>query len=410
MTSVLYISYTGLLDPLGESQVLQYVKLLNRDHRMTLLTFEKPENLANREALLALEDKCRETGVKWHRRVWHKRPSLAATAWDVLWGSREATRIARAVNAKIVHCRSYVGSLIGLRVKRATGAKLIFDMRGFWADERADTGRWSRSGTPYRLVKKIERSLFLNADHVVSLTRSGVREFEQFDYLQDNQPQSSVIPTCTNLDLFQSDVVKEGPFTIGYVGSVGGWYLFDQVAEAVARLFARDPEARFLVINKGGHDTIRNDLTAAGVDLGRCEIRSCNYDEVGQQTARMHAGIFFILPAWSKRASCPTRMGEFLGSGVPCLANAGVGDVAEDLQSSGTGVVMPVTDDGADGGHDHDRVDMSGIDDALTQLLELTREPGMAAKCRKTAEELFSLEGGVTEYNRIYCELAGEAG
>ncbi len=402
MSSVLYISYTGLLDPLGESQVLQYLKHLSADHRITLLTFEKPSNLADADTLAAMEAKCRDAGIAWHRRVWHKRPSLAATTWDVFWGSREAIRLARASRAQIVHCRSYVGSLIGLNVKRATGARLIFDMRGFWADERADTGRWSRSGTAYRVVKKIERKLFLGADHVVSLTRAGVREFEQFDYLKDDPPASSVIPTCTNLDLFRASEKPNGPFTLGYVGSVGGWYLFDQVAEAVARLFEHDREARFLVINKGGHEMIRKDLSAAGVDLARCEIRACRYDEVGEQTARMSAGIFFILPAWSKRASCPTRMGEFLGSGVPCLANDGVGDVAEDLASTGTGVVMPVSPDG--------RVDLSEIDRALADLVALTEVPGMAEKCRAAAEERFSLEGGVAEYDRIYRKLAGAGG
>jgi len=402
MISALYISYTGLLDPLGESQVLQYLKHLSRNHRITLLTFEKPANLAERDALSSMEAKCREVGIEWHKRVWHKRPSLAATAWDVFWGSREAIRIARDVGAAIVHCRSYVGSLIGLNVKNATGAKLIFDMRGFWADERADTGRWDRSGIAYRTVKKIERRLFLNADHIVSLTRAGVCEFEQFDYLQANPPPSSVIPTCTNLDLFRVSEKGGRPFTIGYVGSVGGWYLFNQVAQAVARLFKRDETARFLVINKGGHDTIRTELEKAKVDLTRCEIRACNYDEVGEQTARMDAGIFFILPAWSKRASCPTRMGEFLGSGLPCLANSGVGDVAEDLASTGTGVVLPVADDGT--------VDMSEIEQALTDLVDLSQKPGIAAKCRETAEVLFSLENGVAEYDRIYRKLAGKPG
>jgi len=399
MISVLYISYTGLLDPLGESQVLQYLKFLGRSHRITLLTFEKPINLADPDAVSAMEVKCQEAGIEWHRRIWHQRPSLAATAWDVFWGSREATEIARNVNAQIVHCRSYVGSLIGLRVKRATKAKLIFDMRGFWADERADIGRWKRTGIAYRVVKKIEKSLFVQADHVVSLTRAGIREFEQFAYLRDNPPSSSVIPTCTNLDLFRDSKKKNGPFTIGYVGSVGGWYLFDQVAEAVARLFELDPEARFLVINKGGHATVREELTKANVDLSRCEIRECQYDQVGEQIGRMDAGIFFIRPVWSKRASCPTRMGEFLGSGVPCLANAGVGDVAEDLQNTGTGVVMPLGK--------ADDVDMTGIVQALEQLIRLTKQPDMAIRCRKAAEDLFSLTGGVAEYDRIYHHLDG---
>ena len=399
MTRVLYISYTGLLDPLGESQVLQYLRELSREHSITLLTFEKPDNLADGAALSAMKRKCSDAGIDWHTRTWHQRPALPATAWDIAWGSREAIRLARQCNAEVVHCRSYVGSLIGLNVKKATGAKLIFDMRGFWGDERVDAGRWSRDGLPYRMVKRLERTLFENADHVVSLTRKGVETFEAFDYLAGNPPPSSVIPTCTNLDLFQPAPKPAQPFTLGYVGSVGSWYLFDQVAEVVARLFQRDPDARFLVINKGGHDTVRAALEKAGVDLGRVEIRACGFDEVGGQVARMHAGVFFIMPAWSKRASCPTRMGEFLASGVPCLANGEVGDVAEDFASSGTGVVLPVTAEG--------RVELGDVDVAIDALLALAREDGIAARCRKAAEDLFSLQGGVAEYDRIYRRLSG---
>lgn len=402
MTSTLYVSYTGLLDPLGESQVLQYVRELARSHRMTLLTFEKAEALADATKVAAMEAKCAAAGVAWHRRTWHRTPTLPATAWDIFRGSKTAIALARQVSAKVVHCRSYVGSLIGLRVKRATGAKLVFDMRGFWADERADTGRWNRDGAVYKAVKRLEKTLFLEADHVVSLTRAGVREFAQFDYLAGRVPPNSVIPTCTNLDLFTPNGQKDEAFTLGYIGSVGGWYLFDQVAEAVARMQARDPEARFLAINKGGHDVIRAELVRAGADLDRCEIRACAYDEVGRQAARMHAGIFFILPAWSKRASCPTRMGEFLGSGIPCLANSGVGDVAEDFETSGTGVVRPIDSDL--------RVVMDDLDNALDRLRAMARDPAMAAKCRATAEQHFSLMGGVAEYDRIYRRLAGEEG
>ena len=32
--------------------------------------------------------------------------------------------------------------LMALPAKRMTGAKLLFDMRGFWADERVDGGLW----------------------------------------------------------------------------------------------------------------------------------------------------------------------------------------------------------------------------------------------------------------------------
>jgi DNA-binding LacI/PurR family transcriptional regulator len=73
--SVLYISYTGLMDPLGQSQVLQYVLALGRSrHRMTVLSFEKPHALADRDRVAAMRRSCEEAGVDWRPRVWHNRP------------------------------------------------------------------------------------------------------------------------------------------------------------------------------------------------------------------------------------------------------------------------------------------------------------------------------------------------
>jgi hypothetical protein len=39
--------------------------------------------------------------------------------------------------------------------------------------------------------------------------------------------------------------------------------------------------------------------------------------------------IFFILPAYSKKASSPTKMGEIMNLGIPIICNSGVGDVDE---------------------------------------------------------------------------------
>lgn len=397
--SVLYISYTGLLDPLGQSQVLQYVLGLAREHRMTLLTFEKPAVLQDTQRVAELAAQCRAAGVDWHHLRYHNKPNLPATLYDLANGIRKGVQLARRAGAEVVHCRSYIAGLMGLAVKRATGARYIFDMRGFWPDERVDGGIWRKASLQYRLFKGVERRLFLQADHVVSLTRAGVREFRQFDYLQAHQPPVSVIPTCTNLDLFAlpAPAAPGKGFTLGYVGSVGSWYMFDDVARAVRMVFDRRPDARFLVINKGGHDTIRSHLAAAGVDLARVEIKAVSYNQVGVEVGRMDAGIFFIKAVWSKRASCPTRMGEFLACGKPCLANAGVGDVEEDLQQTGTGVAISEFSEAT-------------LRSAVDHLLQLAAEEGIAARCRSAAEARFSLAGGVKAYAAIYAGLAQRPG
>ena len=37
--------------------------------------------------------------------------------------------------------------------------------------------------------------------------------------------------------------------------------------------------------------------------------------------------LFFIKPAYSKKASSPTKMGELMSMGIPFITNSGVGDI-----------------------------------------------------------------------------------
>ena len=54
---VLYISYNGMLDPLGQSQVLPYLRALaGRGVHFTLLSFERGEGAREGTDALAKED------------------------------------------------------------------------------------------------------------------------------------------------------------------------------------------------------------------------------------------------------------------------------------------------------------------------------------------------------------------
>src|SRR5438105_7499103 len=79
---VLFISYNGMLDPLGQSQVIPYLRELSRmGVRFTLLSFER--DVAWTAAGIArceeLKEHLNEHGIEWHRLRYHRRPSLPAT-------------------------------------------------------------------------------------------------------------------------------------------------------------------------------------------------------------------------------------------------------------------------------------------------------------------------------------------
>lgn len=397
MANILYISYTGLRQPLGQSQVLNYVTKLAEHHSITLLTFEKPSDLKDKAALKDLKQSCASAGVEWHYLTYHKKPRLIATAFDIATGVIQTLRSGSLHHADLIHARGYIAGTIALVLKRCCETRYVFDMRGFWPDERVDAGSWTKSSWIYRFMKQLEIWLLKEADHIISLTRSGKHELQRFYGVERNPSSISVIPTCTDLDLFtpRSRTRQErASFVLGYVGSVGSWYLFGEVANAVRTLFAMNANARFTILNRNRHPFIQDTLRRHRVDLSRVEIRSSRYIDVGAEIGKMDAGIFFIKPTFAKRASCPTRMGEFLACGKPCLANAGVGDVAADLRETGTGV--SVSD-----------FSNQSLTNALNELIGLTRQPGISRRCREAATSRFSLETGIRQLDEIYNQIGG---
>ena len=127
--------------------------------------------------------------------------------------------------------------------------------------------------------------------------------------------------------------------------------------------------------------------------MSSVEIISANYDEVPDLIKKMDATVFFLKPLFSKQASAPTKLGEFLASGVPCLTNNGVGDVSEIIQSNRVGVIIKDFSD-------------NSIINGVKGLIELTEQEDIIIKCRETALLKFSLEDGVGSYSKIYKSLS----
>lgn len=395
--TLLYLSYDGILEPLGQSQVLRYQERLARDHKIVLISFEKPHDWQQVDRRDALRNQIRKAGITWIPLRYHKRPSALATAFDIAQGVVVGSWAVIRHRVRIVHARSYVPSVIALALKKLFRLKYIFDMRGFWADERVDGGLWPVGGRLYKVAKWFERHFLLNADCVVSLTQAAVAEMQTFPYLQGRMPRFELITTCADLDLFRpGEMVPRSvdcPFTLGYVGSVGVWYLFDETLRCFQLLRERVPDARLRILNRGGHDYIRERMAALNIDPASVQVETADHVGVARAMQQMDAGVFFIKPLYSKTASAPTKLGEFLGCGVPCLGNSGVGDMASILQREQVGVAVS-------------RFDDSALRQAIGELLELTETPGIKQRCRAAAEQYFSLEQGVQSYDRIYRSLA----
>ena len=139
-------------------------------------------------------------------------------------------------------------------------------------------------------------------------------------------------------------------------------------------------------------DLIKEMGLLEGVDQANIEIRSVDPQEVPGEINRMDAGLSFIEPHYSKIASSPTKIGEYLACGVPVLANSGIGDVDSTIEQNGVGIVLRGLGD-------------REMERALEGLDGMIRDSAVEARCRETAERLFDLESGCQKYAALYGRL-----
>lgn len=403
---VLYLSYDGMCDPLGASQVLPYLTgLAARGHAINLISFEKPDRSEAERA--AVQGQCDEAGVAWHPLAYHKRPPILSAMYDLWRMESLAMRLERREPFDIVHCRSYLAALVGLRMKRRTGTRFLFDMRGFWADERVDGGLWNLRNPLFRLVfdyfKRREADFLREADHVVSLTEAGRRILLERRHGSQGTP-ITVIPCCVDFEAFAPVRAKDraaarkaldipSQATVAaYLGSFGSWYLVDDMLAVFRVQLETDPEARFLIVTREPAAEILAAAKARGVPSERVIVRAASRAEVPALMAAADYGLFFIKPAFSKKASSPTKMGELLALELPMITNGEVGDVAQIVDETGAGVVVTGFDEGA-------------YRSALDELSSL--KPDMA-KWRAGSKRWFDLATGIDRYDSIYRALAAD--
>jgi hypothetical protein len=196
MSRILFVTRDGLSDPLGQSQILPYLAGLSAfGHEITILSCEKPERMAaSAEEIRAV---CRRAGLTWHPIRFHSRPHALTAYLDLHLLTLAARRLNRRSAFDLVHARSYIGGLVGLDLKRRRGVPLLFDMRGFWPDEKVEGGSWPQSKALYRAIyrwwKRRERALIHESSQIVTLTRAARGQLETETRVS---PAVTVIPCC----------------------------------------------------------------------------------------------------------------------------------------------------------------------------------------------------------------------
>lgn len=400
---VLFISYNGMLDPLGQTQVIPYLReLAKRGVQFTLLSFEREaafegEGVRKREEL---KRQLREQGIEWHWLRYHQRPSVPATIYDVVAGIRKAKSLVRRNRIGMVHARSHIPATIALALKRSLGTKMIFDLRGLMAEEYVDAEHWRKDSVPYRITKAAERRIFAETDAVVTLTERIWPIISEWEGLRGRDVHHEVIPCCVDLSLFnfsdddrtkrRAELGLGDKFTIVYSGSLDGWYLTEKMAEFFAAFMRRRPEAHLVWLTNGSHDRVKELMKTRNVPLDRFSVLSVPARLVPSYLSAADAGLSFIKRCVSKLASSPTKNAEYLACGLPLIINAGIGDSDALIHDWKAGALLEEFND-----DEYARIG--------TLIETMAAQPGARESARAVAERVFDLQTvGVERYAALY--------
>ena len=400
---VLFISYNGMLDPLGQTQVLPYLRALaQRGVEFTLLSFERSRAFTPEGAQICeqLRRELETQGIEWHRLRYHQRPSVPATIYDVLAGIRKASVLVQRNRIEMVHARSHIPATIALALKRRFGIKMIFDLRGLMAEEYVDAEHWRKGSLAYRITKSTEQLILAQTDAIVTLTERIWPIIREWKGLQGRNPHHEVIPCCVDLDRFRfseaerarrrAELGLNDQFTIVYSGSLDGWYLTETMADFFAGFVQRNPNAHLLWLTNGSPERVRQVMDSRNIGPDHYSIFSVAATEVPSYLAAADAGLSFIKRCESKVASSPTKNGEYLACGLPLILNAGIGDSDSLINDWKAGVLIEEFNERAYG-------------DAAAAIQTWVGSPGARGKARRVAEELFDLNAVAAErYASLY--------
>ena len=399
--NILYLSYDGMTDPLGQSQVLPYIiGLTKKGYHFHLISFEKPDRfLAHKKDILKI---CDENNITWVPMLYTKRPPLFSTIWDVWRMKRKASELNKEYSFSMVHCRSYLSALIGLSMKRRFKTAFLFDMRGFWADERVDGNIWNLKNPIYRWVynyfKRKEKIFFSTADHIISLTNEGKKEILSWNGFENLTNKISVIPCCVDIVKFDKKRVSaemlkvkklelginDSQFIMGYVGSIGTWYMLEEMLSFYKRSSNSLTDPLFLFVTKENPKDIYKLSDDLEIPRNEIIVTSCNHTDMPLYMSLFSCSIFFIKPVYSKKASSPTKQGELMAMGIPIMCNDKVGDTAGIVRKYNSGLVIS-----------SDKINESVMSDYTFS----------ESKAIEGAQEYFGLEKGLNTYGEIYKKI-----
>ena len=315
-------------------------------------------------------------------------PRLGRVARDALLAARLWWVVARE-GIDIVHAHNYEAAIAGLLVARGTGRPLVYHGHNALAEELPTyfEGRLVR-----RLARHLGRLLDAHvprrADFCITVTEDLGRILRGYGVPECGL--ACIAPAGVPRELGDAPPARPASGLVCYAGNLDGYQNLAFLLQSFARVRARVPRARLVVVTHADprHEAAR--MRALGLTDGVEVVRARSFEDV---RARLVAADVAVSPR-SERSGFPMKLLNYMAAGKAIVAAAGS---AKGLLDGVTGRVVPDGDAAA----------------FAAAVVELLTDPALRARlgaaARRAVESPHAWEAVLDRIEAVYRDVAGPA-
>lgn len=390
MNKVIFLSYDGILEPLGYSQILSYLLPLSKKNKIFIVSFEKENDLKNKLHYLKIKTLLKKNDINWkyvkYNKNFFKYLKIISIFFYLIY-------LIKSNKINIIHSRSYISGFLAYSIKKFFKIKYIFDMRGFWLEERIEWKIWTKKSFKYIFFKYFEKKIIFKSDSIVTLTSVAIELIRRKYNLKNSNIIFESIPTCVNIinNNYNFKIKNKSNIVLAHLGAIGTRYEFKKYLK-IGKKLRSITKVYFSIFNKGEHSSILNELKNFDIEEDDYQLKYVLPYDITKNLNNVNIGVFFPVSGFYLNGYFPTKLGEFLSSGIPVITAKINKDVDSIITENKIGLVI-------------DDVDNFLLDDLNKKLIDDLLTEETAIRCKKIAERYFDINSAVNKYNKIYNQI-----
>lgn len=346
-TAYLFITSDGIRPTVFDSQVLEPLRDLARSGLIfDLLVYRGVrgghEARAAEEARAADVRRALSPGRVWLHHVPFFTTPLGTVAVAVLAVAHLAPSILQGKDC-VLHSRGRLPGFAAVWVKRMVPrCRIVFDLRGD-ISEVETPGTAGHAALQNKVARVVEA-----ASRITCVSESFRRQIsEQYPEAAD---KISVIPCAASATLFNYDpqtrrevrcrLGLDDRLVLVYCGALDQtWQVADRLMAAFRDLHAADPRYHLLLVTPNVDLALR--LTSElGIDGRDITVVSASHPEVPSYLMAADVGLLLRRRDSVNAVASPTKLAEYLMTGLPVAVSEGIGDTDSLLLSNGFGALI----------------------------------------------------------------------